>query len=202
MAKFWNHLEHHPDTVVKRPITQDELRFLVDLQKEMNTQDHCGTVDPRYWVIADYKRVYGDSLNCPEGICIYETDGCGTIYEGEADASAILDALIEEYPDDFARSDLDQIDDYCLTESLEYFLEEKGYDGLHITQYDDVQVNKYFFLTEKAAADYLRRNDYHHDEKAHTYCMYSWRSPEEKTLWKILHEVDFSRYLQLEDDGK
>ena len=59
MAKYWKHLEYHEDTVEKHKITEDEIRFLKELQKEMNTQDSCGQADPRYWVIRDFDKVYG-----------------------------------------------------------------------------------------------------------------------------------------------
>ena len=71
MAKYWEHLEYHEDTVEKHKITEDEIRFLKELQKEMNTQDSCGQADPRYWVIRDFGKVYGEKLNNPDGFTVY-----------------------------------------------------------------------------------------------------------------------------------
>lgn len=48
MAKYWEHLKYHPDEVEKHKITQEEIKFLKDLQHEMNTQDNVGQADPRY----------------------------------------------------------------------------------------------------------------------------------------------------------
>ena len=51
MAIFHEHLQYHPDTVEKHKITDKEIKFLSDLQHELNTQDHVGQADPRFWVI-------------------------------------------------------------------------------------------------------------------------------------------------------
>lgn len=51
MAQFHENLHHHNDTTEKHPITKEELDFLSDLQHELNTQDHVGQADPRFWVI-------------------------------------------------------------------------------------------------------------------------------------------------------
>ena len=71
--KIWE--EHrHPDTVPKRRFTAEDIEFLKDLQKEMNEQDHFGQADPRYWVIEETERQYGNENG---ESCIVETDGSG-----------------------------------------------------------------------------------------------------------------------------
>lgn len=49
MAKFWK-TKRHEDTTEKRQLLKDDIDFLVNLQREMNTQDHLCQADPRYWV--------------------------------------------------------------------------------------------------------------------------------------------------------
>ena len=51
MAKYWEHLKYHEDTVVKEKLSSDDVKFLKELQKEINTEDNGGTANPRYWVI-------------------------------------------------------------------------------------------------------------------------------------------------------
>ena len=51
-------LEYHEDTVEKHKITKEEIEFLKELQKEMNTQDTVSQADPRFWVIAGAKKEY------------------------------------------------------------------------------------------------------------------------------------------------
>ena len=38
-------------------MTKEEVDFLLQLQKEMNTQDSLGNADPRYWVIMSMWRI-------------------------------------------------------------------------------------------------------------------------------------------------
>ena len=51
-------LEYHEDAVEKHKITKEEIEFLKELQKEMNTQDTIGQADPRFWVVAGTKKEY------------------------------------------------------------------------------------------------------------------------------------------------
>jgi len=58
MAKYWEHLKYHEDTVVKEKLSSDDVKFLKELQKEINTEDNGGTANPRYWVIRQPERIY------------------------------------------------------------------------------------------------------------------------------------------------
>lgn len=58
MAKYWEHLKYHEDTVVKEKLSNDDVNFLKELQKEINTEDNGGTANPRYWVIRQPERIY------------------------------------------------------------------------------------------------------------------------------------------------
>lgn len=200
MAKFWEHLKRHEDTVEKRPITVDELKFLSELQKEMNEQDTCSTADPRYWVIRDFEKVYGESLNHLDGITLFDEYNCSTVYEGKFDNRKILDELIERYEDDFSNSDFYEMGSD--KEDLSSFLEEKGYEDIKVLEYMIVSKKRGFYFTEKAAREHLEKNFYHYSEEATTYCEHSNRNPETEKLWKILHEVDFqSIIMHLEGAG-
>lgn len=81
MAKFWKNLEKHEDTIKKHKITDEEVKFLKSMQEELNTQNHLGQADPRYWCIRDYKKVYGKELYNPDGISIYDSNGGSTLIE-------------------------------------------------------------------------------------------------------------------------
>lgn len=58
MAKFWDNLKYHEDTVKKEKLTREDITFLKDLQKELNTEDTVGTASPRFWVIKQPERLY------------------------------------------------------------------------------------------------------------------------------------------------
>ena len=51
MAIYHKTLQYHEDTTEKRSLNDEDIKFLMELQKEMNTQDTTETAEPRFWVI-------------------------------------------------------------------------------------------------------------------------------------------------------
>lgn len=196
MAKLFE-LKYHEDNVEKHSITQEEIEFLKDLQKEMNTQDHVGQADPRYWTIKDYEKIYGDDLYNVDGIELYDTDSRETVCTMEygfldihTEYKAIKEYLLEKHSEDFEEDDFEYIFEKSDLVSL---IEEKGYDDRYrIIEYQKESTYNGVFLTHKAAAEHLKSNYYHYSRNAHTYALTAWRSNEEK-LWKILQTVDWDK---------
>lgn len=199
MAKYWENLKYHEDEVEKHSITVEEIQFLMELQKEMNTQDHIGQADPRYWVIRDFSKVYGRSLNDPDGYEIYmDGEELLTIdYKMFAETQVVdgvKEYFLREYDfgeEDFGEEDFEDVYDI---DDLKELLEAKGYE-ITIVEYEIVPKYSGMFLTQKAAEEHLRANDYHYADNASTYAMTAWRSSEADMLYKILHSVDFSKML-------
>lgn len=197
MAKFWKHLKYHEDNTEKHKITEEEIQFLKDLQKEMNTQDHVGQADPRYWVIRDYGEICGQDLNNPDGYILYDRDSftevcrCESMVFGEMDIKETVEYLTENCSEDFVKEDFEYINDM---DSLKELLEEKGYeDSFYLIEYETIPKYSGFFLTQKAAEEHLRRNDYYYADNATTYAMTAWRNPEADMLYRILQSVDFDK---------
>lgn len=196
MAKYWEHLKYHEDEVPKHSITVEEIQFLLELQKEMNTQDHVGQADPRYWVIRDFDKIYGDSLNNPDGYEIF-MDGEQIInidYKMFTDTQvvdAVKEYFVREYDVVFEEADFEDVYDI---DDLKELIEYKGYE-IQIVEYEIIPKYSGMFLTQKAAEEHLRSNDYHYADNATTYAMTAWRSHEADMLYKILHSVDFAKML-------
>lgn len=201
MAKFWEHLKKHEDTIEKHSITNEELQFLKKLQHEMNTQDTVGQADPRYWVIRSYEKEYGEELLNPDGISVYDSEGCNVILEAEYQYLGI-DKMTEEILKAL------ETDGYFLDESeIEYI--KSAYDmsslvealrdidtyDITVMQYKEVSKDSGMFLTHEAAIEHLKQNEHHYSEDAHTYAMTAWRSKEEP-LWDILQKVDFDALMK------
>lgn len=195
MAKFWNTVKHE-DTIEKHKITKEEIEFLTKIQKELNTQDHLCQADPRYWTIRDYRKIYGDHLNNADGICIYDTNSCSVIFEGEFSTDNlgnIKEALKEFIEDDTDLEEkFNEIDEYSSLEDILEYIE--NYPDIYISEYEEYPVDFEMFLTHEAAIEHLKLNDYHYSDKAHTYAHTAWRSSEEP-LWNILQTVDWSNLL-------
>lgn len=196
MAKYWEHLEYHEDTVEKHKITEDEIRFLKELQKEMNTQDSCGQADPRYWVIRDFNKVYGEKLNNPDGFTVYDSDDGNEVCEIKYQifgSSKMADEILKELEEqgyELSEEDRQRICDAYDLDSLIESLEELDFS---VMQYEIVPKYSGMFLTQKAAEEHLRANYYHYSDNATTYAMTAWRSKEADMLYKILHSVDFEQ---------
>lgn len=192
MAQYWNTTKHE-DTIKKRQLTSDDIEFLLNMQKELNTQDHLSQAHPRYWTIRDYKKIAGSDLNSPDGICIYDTNSCETVYEGDNlyikdDEDKIFNMLKE-----YVRSEEE------LKEALEnsfYLTDVIGIienTSLEIYDYEEYPVDIGMFLTHEAAIQHLKANEHNYSAKAHTYSHTALRTSEEP-LWRLLSEIDWSLY--------
>lgn len=194
MAHFWEE-KYHDDATEKHDITKEEIQFLMEFQKELNTQDNYGQADPKYWVIKDYDKVYGSDLNNPDGIAIYDADDGSEIYEGNIPTfgiSEIIAEIMETLEKDEYELSIDEkenIENSYDSDSLISALEEAGFS---VCEYQTVPKESNFFFTQKAAQEHLKMNDYHYSNEAHSYAHTVWRSKEER-LWDILRKVDWSK---------
>lgn len=196
MAKYWEHLEYHEDTVEKHKITKDEIRFLKELQKEMNTQDNLGQADPRYWVIRDFYKVYGEKLNNPDGFTVYNSDDGNDVCEIEYrifGSSKMADEILKELEEQEYELSDDDKQTICDAYDLDSLIETLEELGFSVVQYEIVPKYSGMFLTQKAAEEHLRANYYHYSDNATTYAMTAWRSREADVLYKILRSVDFEQ---------
>lgn len=198
MAKYWEHLKKHPDDIKKHKITETEIQFLKKLQEEMNTQDHVGQADPRYWVIRDYNKVYGNNLNNPDGIVIYDSDSCSTLMEIEYQffgVDEVIKEILKRLEEDEYELSEEAIENiklaYDLSSLAEYLKEIEEYE-FTIMEYQEIPVDKGIFFTHDAAEQHLKSNEHHYCDHAHTYAHTAWRSKEEH-LWHILQTVDFEQ---------
>ena len=212
MAKYWEHLKYHEDTVVKEKLSNDDIKFLKDLQKEINTEDNGGTANPRYWVIRQPERIYHVDEDEADYVEFFDKHNR---YELTLED---LKEKLEDLGDDNLKSV--KVKDGVLTfEYFEGWLEEVeeymvDYNNsnrygitkiLELLEFDvsvvyckeiDVTVDNCMFLTQIDAENHLRANDYHYHEKARTYCMCGWRNPRFERLIKILSKTDFDSMLE------
>lgn len=208
MAFYHKDLKYHDDTTEKRELSPGDIEFLLQLQREMNTQDTTGTADPRFWVIKGSERVRDND----------DPDGYDLIVNGQQVATGTNEACEylnkEILPDcdvdksecrieatsmiDFYEFALHYKDcggeddhDYMDVDDLNEFLKENGYEDTQLVGFSikPVVYPGTMFITEKAAREHLQSNHYHYSDDAHTYCMCAWRSPDVERLWKILREV-------------
>ena len=209
MAKFWDNLKYHEDTVEKEKLTKEEITFLKDLQKELNTEDTVGTASPRFWVIKQPERIYHVDRDEADYYVFVDDDHqeltleelknyLEDVYDDNLKSVDIKDGVlsfeylgefseeIEEYTIDFNNSTLNSRDSVDkVLELLELEVSVIYYKEV------DATVPNCMFLTQIDAENHLRANDYHYHEEARTYCMCGWRSPRFEKLISILSKTDF-----------
>lgn len=212
MAKYWGNLKYHEDAVVKEKLSNDDIKFLKELQKELNTEDKVGTANPRYWVIRQPERIYHlDEDEADYYVFIDECDKYELTLEDLKDKLEFLcddnlksvevkdGVLTFEYFDEW----LEEVEEYKVdydnyyTDGKDKILELLESD-VSVAYYKEVDatVDNCMFLTQIDAENHLRANDYHYHEKARTYCMCGWRSPRFERLINILSKTDFDSMLE------
>lgn len=214
MAKYWENLKYHEDTVVKEKLSNDDIKFLKELQKELNTEDNVGTASPRYWVIRQPERIYHVDKDEADYFMFIDDDYqeltleelknyLEDVYDDNLKSVDIKDGVltfeyldefseeIEKYTIDFYNSSLES--SYSVDKVLELLELE-----VNVVYYKEIDatVDNCMFLTQIDAENHLRANDYHYHEKARTYCMCGWRSPRFERLIKILSNTDFDSMLE------
>lgn len=217
MAKYHENLKHHEDDVTKHKITDEELQFLSDLQKELNTQDYVSQADPRFWVIKGSEKIYHVEDDV-DGYELYDPDGCVVVASDTIEAyEYINDNLLEDINKnrldgeeftiiinennllgviwvDGDKEDYREPKELTDLHEIQKWLEEQGYN-YEIIAYKLVQkiYENTMFLTQIDAENHLRANAHHYSEDAHTFAMTAWRDWRMDKLIKILQQVDFSR---------
>ena len=214
MAKYWENLKYHEDTVVKEKLSNDDIKFLKELQKELNTEDNVGTATPRYWVIRQPERIYHIDRDAADYYMFVDDDYqeltleelknyLEDVYDDNLKSVDIKDGVltfeylnefseeIERYTIDFNNLPLES--SYSVDKVLE--LLELEVDVVYYKEVD-ATVDNCMFLTQIDAENHLRANDYHYHEKARTYCMCGWRSPRFERLINILSKTDFDSMLE------
>lgn len=196
------------ETYSPRGLTIADLDFLVDLQREMNTQDTLGQRDPRFWVIMDYD--YRTAAPDEAVTHVLEvTDGCDyarysinelmkVAYEdvlendGEEAAAEWLEdvcVLRIEDPADGSCTFHRQLS-FGISGICESYFSPRCSQWVYQVKEPRISCNT-MFLTQAEASAHLEDNRHHYDPAAHTYAMTAWRSPQVERLYGILHEVDF-----------
>ena len=214
MAKYWENLKYHEDAVVKEKLSNDDIKFLKELQKELNTEDNVGTASPRYWVIRQPERIYHVDRDVADYYMFVDDDYeeltleelknyLEDVYDDNLKNVDIKDGVltfeylnefseeIERYTIDFNNLPLES--SYSVDKVLE--LLELEVDVVYYKEVD-ATVDNCMFLTQIDAENHLRANDYHYHEKARTYCMCGWRNPRFERLIKILSKTDFDSMLE------
>jgi hypothetical protein len=169
-------------------LTLDQLKdieFLIQLQKELNSQEIDSQAAPRYWAVGDYKWVECSEGNA-ERYSVYLPD-CGESYEINFFLKEILDK------DELSQEALEGLREIGDEDSAFDWIKDHYDEGasLHPEREEHFVRENTMFLTKAEAKQHINVNHYHYGPRAHTYAMTSWRAPKVERLLTILSEFDF-----------
>jgi hypothetical protein len=154
-------------------ITDEMYDFLIELSKELNTQDHRATAMPYFFQIQTQEEVA-----VPEGCgtqC-YHSDGSKIETDKE-----IIDAIYDWHDGNISKKKIKEMDDW----EKEELLEKAGWDKAY---YDFEDHYENAFLTAKACKEHIRLNSYHY-HKPVDYLSHAFRNPELEMVLKFICEL-------------
>lgn len=178
---------------------KEDLKFLKELQTELNTQDNDCQAAPRFWTIMDYRKVPGHEDYDFGEYQYYHNDGDYTPFHNFNDLKEFIEEYHEEDIDDELRWHLNNEDFEFLWQYIEKNLnDDRCFDSLFVREEEFIAPNT-MFLTKAEAKRHLELNHYHYTSKAHTYAMTAWRAPKVERLLKILSEFDFDSLINYDN---
>lgn len=180
----------------------EDLKFLKELQTELNTQENDCQAAPRFWTIMDYKKSPGNEDYHSGELQYFFNDGDHVVFEDFNHLKEFIEEHYEEDIDDELRWHLNNEDFEFLWQYITNNLNDDGYfDSLFVKEEEFIAPNT-MFLTKAEAKRHLELNHYHYTSKAHTYAMTAWRAPKVEKLLKILSDFDFDSLIKLNGKGE
>lgn len=175
--------------------TNEDIQFLIDLQKELKCQSKYETdcqAAPRFWVVGDYKMSpvpfgFEDEvhINCPNK-------------DYHSEINSLLDELKEEvidedseYTEEAVELFTDIGDDELALEWIQDYYDKDAY--LVPVRKDHFIREDTLFLTKQEAKQHILNNKHNYTSEAHTYAMTAWRAPKVERLLSILENFDWEQ---------
>lgn len=158
-------------------VTDEMHKFLMNLSKELNTQDHRGTRMPYFFQIQESKEtVTGEGM----GESVWVCDGEICIRTEEDVKVAIF-----EYKGWSVDSE-DDIEEYnCLDDFEKRDILKKNYQEFSV---EITQTLSNAFFTAKACEEHIKANNYHYQQPV-SYLNHAFRNPEMELVSKFLCEL-------------
>ena len=201
------------DDVRKRTLSPDDVAFLKELQRVLNTQDPMGQADPKFWVVKgsrSYAMEPDECMGKPDHYEIYDVDTDEVIAK---DYRGLTDAINEKAPFlnatatdnsiklvDIKETDTSQglpyrmfigndLDHEELTSMLGTIFGATV--AVRAVIKEPCVYPNTMFLTHEGCARHLRDYGYNYSKDAHAYAMTADRSPEYEHLLRIIRTVDW-----------
>jgi len=190
-------------------VSDEDYKDLMDLIKELKTQEHDSQAYPRMWTIdTTHERVtkegYGDNFSAVLGHESYSTMRIEELNDKLLKAykeNSSLETFKEEY-EEFIVS-VENFKDWCKEKNLKIldvldgdgsytfltdYLEDAGADIVPIEEYDKHELNATLFKSD--AKNYIKFNGHNLYKNPHTYAFTPFRMPKMNQLVDILMRLN------------
>ena len=165
-------------------ISDEDSKFLEDLQHELNTQTNDGNAEPVYWGVMETREV-----GVPDGCGderIYLGSDCGTeTLEGAVDCVGeylVNDEDMEAW-NEVDKTNIDDVVEFCREK-----LDMSEVRIIDVAKKSEISRQTGAFLTKRACQQYIDCYGYNHNQP-HTYAMTAYRNFELERLLKILKTI-------------
>lgn len=200
MAKFQTR-EYHPDVTEKHVLTTEDVLFLAELQKELNTQPNMGNADPLYWGIAQTKET-PTSSDFASGTVVVDSDGsvvarsleqfAGYLNENDVPGVEKCTYFNKSCTIHFTDGESEGAYDIDgLVEILKAY-DVEGFETRYVLEETEI-VRDEIFLTHKDCEEHLKSYGYNYRPEARAYAMTAIRSPRYERLLKLIRTVDWTK---------
>jgi hypothetical protein len=154
-------------------VTDEMYDFLIELSKEINTQDNRATAMPYFFQIQT-----NEEVAVPEGCGekAWYNDGSKIQTQDEIDQ-----VLFDYYDPRYTMEEIKVMDEWDKFDMLR----DQDWREIYFDFKHEYQGS---FLTAKACQEHIRLNHYHYREPE-TYLQHAWRNPEMEMLFKFLCEL-------------
>lgn len=191
-------------------LNQSDIKFLIKLQKEMNTQTATNQTNPQLWSIAQTERQYhGD--DDATGWELHDYNDNIAVAKNEDELYDWLKHIFIPKINENAKTkmfDVEQNDAgqieitdimhggyYSGLEDIEEWINEYGTHDYEIIYHTDIKesiVKNLLFLTKRSAEEYLYENPDEYAPDAHPHLITAYESPEIARICKIIQKTDWS----------
>jgi hypothetical protein len=166
-------------------LSKEDKQFIIELSKEMKTQDNRCTAQPYgLTLLEEVERLTPDGYS--DGMLIIWDDD--SYYED--DFSDLKESLLECFSEN--KDECEEIYSIDSFEHLASWMDMNISSGLTIVPYrrgHEVKTNNFnFFLTEKAYHEHIRQNG-HNLNKPKSYGIHLYRNDEMAKVYEIIHKL-------------
>ena len=155
-------------------VNDEMYEFLMNLSKELNTQDHRCTATPYFFQIQGKREVAAPD-GCGDVVWICDGEVC--LRDDEDIKKAVFEYKVWDLDNESDNDNYNSLSDFDIEEIL-----ENNYRKANVIIEN---VYKNAFLTEKACKEHIRLNNYHYSDPQ-DFLTHAFRNPELEKVFEFL----------------